>query len=114
MTRLAIVLGLVIKALNEENILGALKIECPSKAIYLLFHSLHLRFFSLRACYYCMRKTHTFEDILINIENVYSVIYRELSGRVLDSRPRDRRFEPLRRHCVVSLTKNINPSLVMV
>ena len=49
MTRLAIVLGLVIEALNEENILGALKIECPSKAIYLLFHSLHLRFFFLKS-----------------------------------------------------------------
>ena len=57
-----------------------------------------------------MRKTHTFEDILINIENVYSVIYRELSGRVLDTRSRDLQFEPHRRHYVVSLTKNINPS----
>ena len=37
-----------------------------------------------------------------------------LSGRVLDSRPRGRRFEPHRRHCVVSLSKNINPSLVPV
>ena len=37
-----------------------------------------------------------------------------LSGRVLDSRPKGRRFEPLRRHCVVSLSKNINPSLVLV
>ena len=61
-----------------------------------------------------MRKTHTFEDILINIENVYSVVYRELCGRVLDSRPRDHQFEPHRRHCVVSLIKNINPSFVMV
>ena len=34
-----------------------------------------------------------------------------LSGRVFDSRPKDRRFEPHRRHCVVSLSKNINPSL---
>ena len=33
------------------------------------------------------------------------------SGRVLDSRPRGCRFEP---HCVVSLSKNINPSLVLV
>ena len=33
-----------------------------------------------------------------------------LSGRVLDSRPRGRGFEPHRRHCVVSLSKNINPS----
>ena len=37
-----------------------------------------------------------------------------LSGRVLDSRPRGRRFEPHRGHCVVSLSKNINPSLVLV
>ena len=37
-----------------------------------------------------------------------------LSGRVLDLRPKGRRFEPHRRHCVVSLSKNINPSLVLV
>ena len=37
-----------------------------------------------------------------------------LSGRVLDSRPQGRGFEPYRRHCVVSLSKNINPSLVLV
>ena len=37
-----------------------------------------------------------------------------LSGRVLDSRPRGRGFEPHRPHCVVSLSKNINPSLVLV
>ena len=38
-----------------------------------------------------------------------------LSGRVLDSRPKGRRFEPHQRHCVVSLSKNINhPSLVLV
>ena len=37
-----------------------------------------------------------------------------LSGRVLDSRPRGSRFEPHRRHCVASLSKNINPSLVLV
>ena len=37
-----------------------------------------------------------------------------LSGRVLDSRPRGLGFEPYRRHCVVSLSKNINPSLVLV
>ena len=37
-----------------------------------------------------------------------------LSGRVLDSRPRGHRFEPHRHHCVVSLSKNINPSLVLV
>ena len=37
-----------------------------------------------------------------------------LSGRVLDSRPKGRGFEPHRRHCVVSLSKNINASLVLV
>ena len=37
-----------------------------------------------------------------------------LSGRVLDSRPRGCGFEPHQRHCVVSLSKNINPSLVLV
>ena len=37
-----------------------------------------------------------------------------LSGRVFDSRPRGSRFEPHWRHCVVSLSKNINPSLVLV
>ena len=30
------------------------------------------------------------------------------------SRPRGRGFEPRRRHCVMSLSKNINPSLVQV
>ena len=37
-----------------------------------------------------------------------------LSGRVLDSRPRGRGFKPHWRHCVGSLSKNINPSLVLI
>ena len=37
-----------------------------------------------------------------------------LSGRVLDSRLRGCEFKPHRCHCVVSLSKNINPSLVLV
>ena len=37
-----------------------------------------------------------------------------LSGRVLDSRPRGRGSKPHQRHCVVPLSKNINPSLVLV
>ena len=37
-----------------------------------------------------------------------------LSGRVLDSRPRGLGFEPHRRLCVVSLSENINPGLVLV
>ena len=36
-----------------------------------------------------------------------------LSGRVLDSRPKGSGIEPHPRHCVVSLSKNINPSLVL-
>ena len=42
------------------------------------------------------------------------LLARELSGRALDSRPKGLGFEPHRRHCVVSLSKNINPSLVLV
>ena len=30
------------------------------------------------------------------------------------NRPKGRRFQPHRRHCVVSLSKNINPSFVLV
>ena len=37
-----------------------------------------------------------------------------LSGRVLDLRPRGSGFEPHRRHCVVSSSKNTNHSLVLV
>ena len=37
-----------------------------------------------------------------------------LSGKVLDLRLRGCGFEPHRCHCVVSLSKNINPSLVLV
>ena len=37
-----------------------------------------------------------------------------LSGRVLDLRLKGRGFEPHQRHCVVSLSKKINPSLVLV
>ena len=37
-----------------------------------------------------------------------------LTGSMLDSRQRGRGFKPHRGHCVVSLSKNINPSLVLV
>ena len=43
-----------------------------------------------------------------------NMYFRERSGRVLDYRPRGCGYEPQRRHCVVSLCKNINPSLVLV
>ena len=36
-----------------------------------------------------------------------------LSGRLLDSKWRGNGFEPHRHHCFVSLSKNINPSLVL-
>ena len=51
-----------------------------------------------------------------NLVNLTKVIVGALwlSGRVLDSRPKGHGFEPHRRHCVVSLSKNINPSLVLV
>ena len=52
-------------------------------------------------------------DILRYITSFYKGV-QWLSGRVLDSRPKGRGFEPHRRHCVVSLSKNINPSLVLV
>ena len=37
-----------------------------------------------------------------------------LSGRVLDSRPKGRGFEPHRCHCIVVLEQDIYPSLVLV
>ena len=37
-----------------------------------------------------------------------------LSGRMHDPRPRGSGFEPHQRHCIVSLSKNINPRLVLV
>ena len=37
-----------------------------------------------------------------------------LSGRMLDSRLRGRGFKPQQHHCLVSLSKNINSSLVLV
>ena len=37
-----------------------------------------------------------------------------LSGRVLDSRPRGCGFEPNQRHCVVSLSKKINPNFIVL
>ena len=37
-----------------------------------------------------------------------------LSGRALDSIPRGCRFKSHQLHCVVSLSKNFNPSLVLV
>ena len=50
----------------------------------------------------------------LNITITGTVGVQWLSGRVLDSRPKGRGFWPHRRHCVVSLSKNINPGLVLV
>ena len=60
-------------------------------------------------------------NLLLSELSVYDVWVQQgvggaqwLSGRVLDSRPKGHGFEPHRRHCVVSLSKSINPSLVLV
>ena len=61
-------------------------------------------------------QSHTRRHMII----VFTILQRGLgaqwlSGRALDSRPKGRGFEPHRRHCVVSLSKNINnPNLVQV
>ena len=70
------------------------------------------------------RPESTAKDKVSNIEKMdrcFSYLFfcglksvQERSGRVLDSRPRGRRFQPYQRHCVVSLSKKINPSLVLV
>ena len=39
---------------------------------------------------------------------------RAVAQWLTDSRPRGRGFEPHQCHCVASLSKNINPSLVLV
>ena len=61
-----------------------------------------------RISYFCPAEQDTVKS------HKFEVIELWLSGRVLDSRPKGHRFEPHRRHCVVSLSKNTNPSLVLV
>ena len=51
---------------------------------------------------------------LLTVTIKYRLNVTVFTGRVLDSRPKGGGFEPHRRHCVVSLSKNINPSLVLV
>ena len=51
------------------------------------------------------------------LRQYYAVLHvglREGSGSVVECWTRDRGFEPHWRHCIVSLSKNINPSLVLV
>ena len=64
-------------------------------------------------------KTRTFKTDNALMVNILKLVVSQkgvqwLSGRVLDSRPRGSGFKPHRRHCVVSLSKKINPSLVLV
>ena len=54
------------------------------------------------------------KDFSMIIQGVFGGGAQWLSGRELDSRPKGRGFEPHRRLCIVSLSKNINPSLVLV
>ena len=56
------------------------------------------------------QNTNNFQHILHNQYLLYKYTNNTLgaqwlSGRVLDSRPKGRGFEPHRRHCVVSLSK---------
>ena len=50
-------------------------------------------------------------EIIMSMEHVGA---HWLSGRVLDSRQRGRGLDSHQRHCFVSLSKKINPSLVLV
>ena len=54
----------------------------------------------------CIRQTNIFWDLYFGIW--------ERSGSVVECLTRDQGFEPHRHHCIVSLRKNINPSLVLV
>ena len=45
---------------------------------------------------------------------VTKIFNNRRSGKLLDRRPRGRGFEPHWHHCVVSLTRHIHPSLVLV
>ena len=44
----------------------------------------------------------------------FMIRFRELSGRVLDLRPRGCGFQPYQHHCVVVLEQNTHPSLALV
>ena len=68
-----------------------------------------------------LKKVHQWQKRLQTERKWYCLIsqpnlweHSVLSGRMLDLRLRGLGFEPHRRHCIVSLRKNINPSLVLV
>ena len=53
----------------------------------------------------------SFQLSVVQLVIEHSRVTRWLSGRVLDSRSRDCRFEPHRSHCVVPLSKTLYPLL---
>ena len=63
-----------------------------------------------------MRCLYTVDTLNICMKEFGSekIVFEKITAERLDSRPKGRGFEPHRRHCVVSLSKNINPSLVLV
>ena len=61
-----------------------------------------------------MRKLQSGYGSFFSQDNKQRMGAQWVSGRVLDSRPRGCGFETHWRHCIVSLSKNINPSLVLV
>ena len=63
-------------------------------------------------CWYIEQRNYLSSSLVL--DQIYYMGAQWLSGRVLDSRPKGCGFEPHQRHCVVSLSKNINPSLVLV
>ena len=51
-------------------------------------------------------------DFFVISHDIYQSMGAQwLSGRVLDSRPKGHGFEPHQCQCIVSMSKNINPSL---
>ena len=61
-----------------------------------------------------MRKLQSGYGSFFSQDNKQRMGAQWVSGRVLDSRLRGCGFETHWHHCIVSLSKNINPSLVLV
>ena len=63
----------------------------------------------------CFDTVFTLMSEVDDTEKMHTIMGAQwLSGRVLDSRRRGRGFESHQHHCVVSLSKNSNASLVLV